>query len=438
MSGFLRHYPTPTITIILDTTKLGLVQNTGGNNLTRFSIKNNTVLILSIAALLICALIVPSAVFAEEPDNDPTLITIWGSTTVYPITTQAKPGWEPMDQRAGGSSYGVDELLANHCDIGMSSSKKSNAELVEWPVAHDMIGVAVCSACYAELDTANGGTSNDVNVTTDNLKALYTSGTGVTNWTWGQLVDNVNPSSDIYSKKVIPLSRVTVSGTRSTFLKLIGNASTSAEETTQNTVEGKWGFPRQEENGTVQGNINSDTGTHIYDDTTPTESYVIGYLGMAFVNDPAAGANVEALMVNGVEFDPANFSTVPGTGYPLSRLIYYYTLKAQYDGGAAWDMRALDFVEYVLSPDGQDDVIDAGYLKLGSRDEAPAAWWDFVHTPGDLKRMDTYDLSYFGAHWNETGSFGWCAADLNNNGRVDTYDLGMVGNKWNKSWNYTY
>jgi hypothetical protein len=64
----------------------------------------------------------------------------------------------------------------------------------------------------------------------------------------------------------------------------------------------------------------------------------------------------------------------------------------------------------------------------------PPAWWDII--VDSAQRMDVADFSYFGSHWNETGSPGWNRADLNNNGRVDVPDFSKLGSLWNKDYKY--
>jgi ABC-type phosphate transport system substrate-binding protein len=384
--------------------------------LRKFFASKKTAVLLIVAAMVICTLITPSLAWADDP------IEIWGSTTVYPIAENAISlgGWTDMDLQGGGSSYGKSSVSSGACDVGMSSSTVSQTNVDIWTVAADMISFCVEADFYDDLDAADGSADGIVNVTHTKIKELYEQGTNIESYTWGDLIPEL--TGDVADELVIPLSRIIGSGTRSTFISKIGIVD-ATEQITQNEVLARWDIDRFAENGDVFDEISSDTGSHPLDGTL-TDSHVVGYIGMGFVDEDY----VKALYINNVQPDPAFFAS-----YKLSRSLFFATLKRSEDCSPAYDMRAMDFVEYVLSPAGQAAVTNAGFLPV-PRSSSPDCWWDIVVDAN--KRMDVADFSHFAYHWNETGSCGWDRADLNNNGRIDVPDFSKLGSLWNHSWNY--
>jgi ABC-type phosphate transport system substrate-binding protein len=241
-----------------------------------FASKKATVLLV-VAAVMICALVTPSIAWADDP------IEIWGSTTVYPIAENAISlgGWTDMDLQGGGSSYGKSSVSSGACDIGMSSSTVSQTNVDIWVVAADMISVCVEESFYDDLDAADGSADGIVNVTQAKLKELYEREGAIETYTWGDLIPSLTGA--IASERVIPLARIIGSGTRSTFISKIG-ITDAKEQTTMTEVLARWDIDRFAENGDVLAAISGDTGSHDLDGT-PTDSHVIGYIGMGFVND---------------------------------------------------------------------------------------------------------------------------------------------------------
>src|SRR5665648_280303 len=81
----------------------------------------------------------------------------------------------------------------------------------------------------------------------------------------------------------------------------------------------------------------------------------IGYVGIAYLN-PSTKA-IE-LSIDGVKFTIPTITNVKNGEYPLSRALYYYT-NGQPEGAVA------DFINYVLSAEGQAIVEDVGYIPVG-------------------------------------------------------------------------
>jgi phosphate transport system substrate-binding protein len=82
-------------------------------------------------------------------------------------------------------------------------------------------------------------------------------------------------------------------------------------------------------------------------------------LGLAVSNPHYANPNVKALALDGVV---ATVETVRARTYPLTRAVYFYLNR---DPKKPLDPKLGDFVRYVLSPEGQQDVAREGtYLPL--------------------------------------------------------------------------
>ena len=75
----------------------------------------------------------------------------------------------------------------------------------------------------------------------------------------------------------------------------------------------------------------------------------IGYVGLGYVTD-----EIKALVVNGIT---ANKETVISGKYPISRPLYMYT------NGDPKGL-AKQFIDYIMSPEGQKMVEDQGFVAV--------------------------------------------------------------------------
>ncbi len=376
--------------------------------------------VLAVACALVVSLVAPAIVNAAQ------YVSVVGSTTVYPIAVGAQASdltqWgSDFDITGGGSGNGRATLEADGCDVGMSSSK-ANASLQaifdEWVVGVDMINVVVSTSWYGTLDTADDGSANDsVNVSSSQLELLYESGSDVVNWTWEDLLGVSDPALDV---PVVPAARIVGSGTRSVFMDKL-DIDDGLEQTTMPVVLSNYGVDRQGGNSEMRDLVIADN---------PSSGHIVGYIGLGYAITEPGLSGVKSLKVDGVAATAANLDT-----YLLARQIYYYTREKEDD--STYNMRAMDFVEYTLSPAGQAVVDDEGFIALsdaGADAINPPAWWDIVVDSN--KRMDVADFSLFGSSWNDTGSPGFSRCDLNNNGRVDVPDFSKLGSIWGKNYQY--
>ena len=211
-----------------------------------------------------------------------------------------------------GSSAGIESLEGGSVDIGNSSRSLKDEEkaagCVENIVAID--GIAVV------LDPANTVTD----LTQDQLVQIYKG--EVTNW------KDLGGSDE----PIVVVGREAGSGTRGAFVELTG-------------VEEKDADGNKVDNTTSNAIISNST--EIMMTTVSGDEYAIGYSSTGSLND-----TVKALNVDGVEPTAAN---IKDGKYSLSRP---FNIATKGTPGKL----AQDFIDYIMSKDGQKVVEDNGYI----------------------------------------------------------------------------
>ena len=142
-------------------------------------------------------------------------------------------------------------------------------------------------------------------------------------------------SSDFDNSEYINVvSREDGSGTRGAFIELFG-------------VEEKNDAGEKVDNTTVDAQITNNTSVMM--STVAGNQYAIGYISLGSLND-----EVKALKIDGAE---ASAENVENGSYKVSRPFNIVTK----DGLSA---DAQDFMDYILSTDGQQVVSDDGYIAI--------------------------------------------------------------------------
>jgi phosphate transport system substrate-binding protein len=132
------------------------------------------------------------------------------------------------------------------------------------------------------------------------------------------------------SENITVISREEGSGTRSAFIELFGvlegntDSTTAGAEITNNTAVMMT---------SVAGNKNA-----------------VGYISLGSLN-----STVKALRINGVEATPAN---VANGSYVISRPFYIAV-------NGATNAQSQDFINFIMSRDGQDLIEKNGYIRVG-------------------------------------------------------------------------
>ena len=137
-----------------------------------------------------------------------------------------------------------------------------------------------------------------------------------------------------FSGQISVISREDGSGTRGAFIELFG-------------VEEKNDAGEKVDNTTVDAQITNNTSVMM--STVAGNQYAIGYISLGSLND-----EVKALKIDGAE---ASAENVENGSYKVSRPFNIITK----DGLSA---DAQDFMDYILSTDGQQVVSDDGYIAI--------------------------------------------------------------------------
>lgn len=145
--------------------------------------------------------------------------------------------------------------------------------------------------------------------------------------------DNTAAAGD-FSGAISVISREDGSGTRGAFIELFG-------------VEEKNDAGEKVDNTTVDAQITNNTSVMM--STVAGNQYAIGYISLGSLND-----EVKALQIDGAD---ATAENVENGSYKVSRPFNIVTK----DGLSA---DAQDFVDYILSTEGQQVVSDDGYIAI--------------------------------------------------------------------------
>ena len=129
----------------------------------------------------------------------------------------------------------------------------------------------------------------------------------------------------------------------------------------RNSASGTYGYFKERvlENGDYKDSVKEQPGSSSVVQGVASDKYGIGYSGIGYKT-----ADVRAVPLSltpdgeAVEALPDNAYT---GAYPLSRFLYLYVNAKP---GAALDPLRSEFLKYVLSAQGQSDVIKDGYLPL--------------------------------------------------------------------------
>ncbi|HEY5714818.1 MAG TPA: phosphate ABC transporter substrate-binding protein [Psychromonas sp.] len=268
-----------------------------------------------VIGLLVAIALLPVAVASAK-----TTVTIAGSTSVANVmevlgeTYQKKTGTE-VEVQGIGSSAGIVAAQNGTTMLGMSSRELENSELTDdvqtTVIAHDGIAVVINKSNPVE------------NLTVEEIKKIYRN--EITNW------KEVGGED----KPIVVVSRDASSGTREEFEKILGL------KRIVNNIEVSDIFPRaQVANG--NGMVKTLVANNIYS---------LAYISLGSVDDDFT---VKAVKVDGVAAADENIFSGE---YKLARpfIILYKSNVAQ---------PALDFVNYLMSDEGQKIISEQGYLSI--------------------------------------------------------------------------
>ena len=281
----------------------------------------------TVALSILCALSFQGILHAQR---------VKGSDTLLPLTQELAEQYLKKDPDAevivtgGGSGVGIAALPENTTDIAMASrqikfsEKMKFAELgldaEEVVVAYDALAVVV-------------NPSNPVErLTREQLEAIFRG--KITNW------------KDVggEDRKIVVYSRETSSGTYEFFKESVL------------------------ENKNYMSSILSMPATGAIIQSVRQTKGAIGYIGLAYLNP-----YVKPLAVSydgGAHYAVPSVETAADGSYPIVRPLYYY-----YDSRK--EAQVSPFISYVLSPEGQESVLEQGFIPVkmeepGTQEEGTA------------------------------------------------------------------
>jgi phosphate transport system substrate-binding protein len=265
-----------------------------------------------ILPLMIAAL---SVIGCSRPNRDK--VVIKGSTTVLPITQKASEEYRNISKTAisidgSGSGNGIKALLDGNCDIAnssremkpeeLSAAKDKGLEVKEITVGYDMVVPVVHP-------------SNKVkNLTLDQLKGIYDG--NIKNWKQVGGADG----------QIVVISRDTSSGTYEIWSEKVLKKGDVRKDALQ-----------QASNGAIVSSIAANPKA-------------IGYVGFGYLN-----SSVKAVTINNVEITIENGKSGK---FPVSRKLYMYVNAKNFS------KEAKAFADYIVSPEGQKIVKEAGFIPL--------------------------------------------------------------------------
>ena len=253
-------------------------------------------------------------------------INIDGSNTMVHLVTEWSQAYMLKHPEikiivtGNGSGTGLASLIQGNIHLCASSrpikpkevedAKKKNIIPVEFAVAKDAISIII-----------NPG--NPLNeLTMEQLKKLYTGSIA----DWKMLAGN--------NVKVQPLSRESSSGTYEYFMEHVLKKEDFAKRTMM--------LPA------TSGVIS----------TVAADNGAIGYVGIGYAHEAADKVKIVAIKqdADSPAIAPSEKSVLDGS-YPISRDLYFYA-----DGNPTGAVK--DFVDFCLSPEGQDLVEKAGFVAI--------------------------------------------------------------------------
>jgi len=264
-----------------------------------------------IAGFLMLGLAIPC--YAEK-------IVTAGSTTVLPIAQKAAEVFMNSNQnadisvRGGGSGVGIAAIIDGTCDIANSSRPIKDTEL-DKAVSNGRHLKATVVAMDGICVIVN--TSNTIDaLTKKQIRDIYTG--NVSNW------KQVGGSDE----KIVVVSRDSSSGTFEAFGTLVLDGAK------------------------VKANALMQASNQAVASTVADTPGAIGYVGLGYLT-----SSVKAVDVDGVKADK---ETVLTGKYPIARPLFMYT------NGAPKGL-AKEFIDFILSPQGQKLVEEDGFVALSGK-----------------------------------------------------------------------
>ena len=270
-------------------------------------------------------------------------ITVGGSSSVTPVMEKLIEGYQALNANANiqlqqsDSTTGMNSAIDGSYDIGMASREVSDSEL-EAGLQNTVIaldGIAVIVNLENPIN----------NLTSEQIMQIYTG--EVTDW--DAIEESAAPAEDSTAEEsssesaaaggangmtgaISVISREDGSGTRSAFIELMGIEQDDVDMTTE------------------MAEITNSTSVMMT--TVAGNTQAIGYVSLGSLDE----TQVKAVQVNGVA---PSADAVKDGSYSVSRPFNIATM-GEPEGLAA------DFINFIMSDEGQAIVEEEGYISQGS------------------------------------------------------------------------
>lgn len=288
--------------------------------------------LLGFSAAIFLLLSFPAAHAAEK-------LTISGSSTVKPIVEAAAVAFKKINPDVqiiiggGGSSGGVKNAGTGATNIGMASRKLKEKEKSQYP---DIVAIPIGKDGVSII--ANKRNTCDA-VSKEQLQDIYTG--KITNW---KGLGGADTAIELFG---ILLHH----GTSSVFMKYVGLEAEEVGEGASKTIH-YW-----KKGGNKQAHVKAKgvDGNRPSCAAVMTKPGVVSFASIGFAQSLAdKGAPIKLIKLEGVE--PTSANVVSGE-YALSRPLLVIT-KGKAAGAAA------QFIDFLLSADGQKIVEEKGYISV--------------------------------------------------------------------------
>ncbi len=363
------------------------------------------------------------------------VVTIDGSTTVYPVATTAQYQFSVNGNTSSiigftGSGHGQTSIGNAFVDIGMSSSNCSASNMkIPNPnsfttAAYNLTGgVNSPRQCVDLRDNQIGLDALSIIVHPSKASCISNITITQTQQIWQGAITNWSQLG-CPAATLIPRSRISTSGTSASFVTLARLCSTTAAancqagEGTEEATITATGLQRFQGNQqmlqAIQDNPNHIGYTSLADD-----------VGVGSLNLDCRGWIASCVSPF---FIPPSPTTAKNSTYPMTRVLRYYSATTP-------DAKTQDYLNFILGPFGQSIVQQVGYVPLGTALER----WD-IEGNGCA---DIGDISRISAAWQQTGPAdpnepefpnvrGWVRADVNFDAVVDIGDVSAFGANWQR------
>jgi len=244
-------------------------------------------------------------------------LKIAGSTTVLPIVQKAAEEYMKkhpdvdIQVSGGGSSVGIHQVGEGSVDIGMASRELKDSEKAKYP---DLVQYVIAKDGIAIIVHPSNPVSQ---LTIEQIRGIYNG----TYTNWKELGGN--------DMQIVVVGRDTASGTREFFWEHVMKKENFRDDVLE---------------------MNSNGAVHDKVATTPA---AIGYIGLGYIDAEVKGIKIWS---NGEWVEPA-VENVKNGKYPIVRNLNLFT------NGEAKDL-AKDFIEFILSEEGQKIVEGEGFVPL--------------------------------------------------------------------------